>query len=148
MLSRCLRHWQSPQQRCAEDNGCFDIVNHHSNGVQRTMGALISYRAPLTSYPRPWVLLVEPLWALSRGLSIEAELRSHSAWRTDDETPPTTNGPSQSGIQQISRTALSTTHATPTIRKSPRYVHDGIHQFPQQTMRIPAAPISPYVISK
>ena len=36
------------------------------------------------------------------------------------KTPPTTNGPSQSGIQQISRTALSTTHATPTIRKSPR----------------------------
>ena len=28
----------------------------------------------------------------------EAELKSHSAWRTDDETPPTTNGPSQSGI--------------------------------------------------
>ena len=51
---------------------------------------------------------------------LEAELKSHSAWRTDDETPPTTNGPSQSGIQQISRTALSTTHATPTIRKSPR----------------------------
>ena len=36
------------------------------------------------------------------------------------ETPPTTNRPSQSGIQQISRTAPSTTHATPTIRKSPR----------------------------
>ena len=52
---------------------------------------------------------------------VEAELRSHSAWRTDDETPPTTKGPSQSGIQQISRTALSATHATPTIRKSPRY---------------------------
>ena len=30
--------------------------------------------------------------------NIEAELKSHSAWRTDDETPPTTNGPSQSGI--------------------------------------------------
>ena len=52
-------------------------------------------------------------------LLFEAELRSHSAWRTDDETPPTTHGPSQSGIQQISRTVLSTTHATPTIRKSP-----------------------------
>ena len=52
---------------------------------------------------------------------VEAELRSHSAWRTDDETPPTTNGPSQLGIQQISRTALSAKHATPTIRKSPRY---------------------------
>ena len=24
---------------------------------------------------------------------LEAELRSHSAWRTDDETPPTTNRP-------------------------------------------------------
>ena len=31
-------------------------------------------------------------------LLLEAELKSHSAWRTDDETPPTTNGPSQSGI--------------------------------------------------
>ena len=29
------------------------------------------------------------------------------------------NRPNQSGIQQISRTALSTTRATPTIRKSP-----------------------------
>ena len=27
-------------------------------------------------------------------LLLEAELKSHSAWRTDDETPPTTNGPS------------------------------------------------------
>ena len=51
--------------------------------------------------------------------ALEAELRSHSPWRTDDETPRTMNRPSQSGIQQNSRTALSTTHATPTIRKSP-----------------------------
>ena len=51
---------------------------------------------------------------------VEAELRSHSTGRTDDETPPTTNRPNQSGIQQISCTALSITHATPTIRKSPR----------------------------
>ena len=51
---------------------------------------------------------------------VETELRSHSAWRTDDETPLTTNRPSQLGIQQISRTDLSATHATPTIRKSPR----------------------------
>ena len=43
---------------------------------------------------------------------VEAELKSHSAWRTDDETPPTTNGPSQSGIQQISRTALSAARNT------------------------------------
>ena len=30
---------------------------------------------------------------------VEAELRSHSAWSTDDESPPTTNRRSQSGIQ-------------------------------------------------
>ena len=36
------------------------------------------------------------------------------------KTPPTMNRPNQSGIQQISCTALSATHATQTIRKSPR----------------------------
>ena len=41
---------------------------------------------------------------------IEAELRSHSARRTDDEMPPATNRPNQSSIQQISRTSLSAMH--------------------------------------
>ena len=33
-------------------------------------------------------------------LILEAELKSHSAWRTDDETPPTTNRPSQSALKR------------------------------------------------
>ena len=45
---------------------------------------------------RPWESCANHL--CQNHLPLEAELKSHSAWRTDDETPPTTNGPSQSGI--------------------------------------------------
>ena len=50
---------------------------------------------------------------------LEAELRSNSARRMDNGTSPMTDELGQLGIHQISRIALSATHAPPTIRNSP-----------------------------